>query len=112
MPTVCVACKLPHGLHLDLKGRERVTLRGTAVAYGTATHDVGGYALTPGVDADFFAAWLAQYKDLELVRRGLVFAHPKPQDATAQALEMRGEKSGLEPIDPDRPGAGLERVGA
>lgn len=112
MPTVTVACKLPHGLHLDLKGRERVTVRGTAVPFGTAAHDIGGFALTPNVDADFFAAWLEAYKNLEVVKRRLIFAYPKTQDATAQALELRDERSGLEPLDPDKPGAGIERVSA
>src|SRR5580765_5333748 len=112
MPTVTVACKLPNGLQLELEGKPRVIIKGTSVPYGAPTHDVGGYALTPNVDADFFNEWQAKYKDYVPVKRGLIFAYTKPQDATARAMEMRDEKSGLEPIDPDKPGPGLERVGA
>lgn len=112
MPTVTVACKLPNGLLLELQGEERVKLAGTAVPWGVAPRDVGGYALTHNVDADFFARWLSVYKDYTPVKRGLIFAYPKSQDAQARALEMKNEKSGLEPIDPEKPGPGLERVGA
>lgn len=111
MPTVTVACKLPNGLQLELEGKERVVLRGTAVPFGAAPVDVGGYALTQNVDADFWNEWLAKYKNYPPVKKGLVFAYAKPQDAQARALEMKDERSGLEPIDPDRPGPGLERVG-
>jgi len=112
MPTVTVACKLPNGLFLELEGRERVVLKGTAVPHGFPPVDVGGYALTPNVDADFFVEWMAEYKNYAPVREGLIYAYAKPQDATARAMEMRDLKSGLEPLDPDKPGPGLERVGA
>jgi hypothetical protein len=110
MLTVTVACKLPNGLHLDLKGRDRVTVRGPAVEWGKAPIAVGGYALTPDVDADHWAAWLALYKDAPFVKNRYIFAFPKPADATSAALEMKDEKCGLEPLDPDKPGPGLERV--
>ena len=110
--TVTVACKLPNGLHLDLPGRDRVTVRGFAVAWGEASplSIVGGFGLTPGVDADFFEEWMITNADFEPVKKGLIFASAKASDATAQAKEFAGLKSGLEPLDPDKPGPGLERV--
>ena len=70
------------------------------------------YGTLASFDADFFDAWLAANKDLKLVRDGLIFAHPKAADATAQAKEFADLKSGLEPLDPDKPATGLERVSA
>jgi hypothetical protein len=112
MPTVTVACKLPNGLQLKLEGKPPVELLGNSVPFGVAPRDIGGYALTHGVDAEFFEAWITKYKDYEPVKRGLVFAYTKEQDARARALEMREEKSGLEPVDQRNPGPGLEPVGA
>jgi hypothetical protein len=111
MSVVTVACKLPNGLILELDG-VRVELAGPAVAWGVPPRDVGGYALTHGVDADFFVRWMSVYKDYTPVKRGLIFACAKPQDAEARAREMKDEKSGLEPLNPENPGPGLERVGA
>lgn len=108
--TVTVACKIPNGLHLDLKGRERVTVRGPAFKWGEPNPAIGGYALTHDVDADYWAAWLAAYKDAPFVKNRHIFAYPKIADATAAAVELQDEKCGLEPIDPDKPGPGLERV--
>jgi hypothetical protein len=109
--TVTVACKLANGLCLDLKGRERVIINGSAVPFGMPSHP-DGYALTHGVDADFFVEWLSLYKDMDAVKKRFIFAYPKAADASAAAREMRDEKCGLEPLDPDNPGRGLERVGA
>jgi 2,3-bisphosphoglycerate-independent phosphoglycerate mutase len=116
--TVTVGCKLPNGLHLDLKNEagarigERVTLRGFSVPYGMpALSIVGGYALTPNVDADYFEKWMKANENSDLVKKGFIFAHVKMGDASAQAKEMAAEKSGLEPMDPEKPGKGLEKVG-
>lgn len=112
MATVTVACKLPNGVHLDIRGRGRVTLRGTAVAFGVAPVIVpGGYALTPDVDEDWWNAWLDLSRDLDIVKKQIVFAMPKPVEARARAREMAELRTGLEPMDPDKPGPGLQKVG-
>ena len=111
MSTVTVACKLTWGIQLDLAGYKSVTLKGPTVAWGEPPIAVGGYALTHNVDADFMAAWLTLYKDADMVKKRFIFAYPKPSDATSAALDMQNEKTGLEPLDPDKPGPGLERVG-
>jgi hypothetical protein len=124
--TVTVACKLPHGLILQnyrmaekpvpiLGGGTRVekmaepvgapiTIRGVAheVNKAPTVQIIGGYALTPGVDAGFFAAWLKANADHDAVRNGLIFAHAKADDAEAEAREKSSLRSGLEPIDPSR----------
>ena len=117
---VTIGCKLPSGIHLCIFAMEpafepvlgggmretkravpvgRVTIRGT----GRASDDprvVGGYALTPNVDADVWAKWLADNKDADLVKKGLIFAHAKHDSAEAIAREHKNERSGLEPVDP------------
>lgn len=117
--TVTVACKLPGGLHLDMPGRPRVTIGGTALPVGVVldAHQQKrmqsinfGYALTPGVDEEFWEAWLEDHKTMDIVQRRMIFAYEKPNDTRAAARECEGEKSGLEPMDPDKPGKGLEKV--
>lgn len=124
--TVTVACKLPHGLVLQLQepykvdedvmggGKKEVTrfrrtgdvvvIEGCAVKMGEPhdKHLASGFALTHGVDADFFAKWMEQNKDLTPVARGMIFAFEKPGSTIAEARNRSGELSGLEPVDPKR----------
>ena len=73
MDTVTVACKLPHGVHLELRNaagivEQRVTIKGARLKTSRegreitrgheTTDDFGaGYGLTPGVPADFWERW-------------------------------------------------------
>nr|WP_321986150.1 hypothetical protein [uncultured Lichenicoccus sp.] len=124
--TVTVACKIPNGLQLqvwkmideyvpvmgssekklqqraELADSRRIKINGPARAIGKdAPHEIrNGVGLTHGVDADFFAAWLNQNKDSDVVLRGHVFAAAKVSDVDAKAVEMSREKTGLEPLDP------------
>lgn len=121
--TVDVCCKLPGGLHLTVFRMEdsqelmqggtsrvvkravvegRVTIRGT----GRREDDpriVGGYAVTRGVAAEFWARWLEQNAGSDLVKNHLLFAAEKPAMAEGQANEQSALRSGLEPLDPSRP---------
>lgn len=130
--TVTIACRLPNGLYLDVGRRpdggpaQRVRVNGFAREVGidlprtyARTPDglpvappepgtvVAGYALTPGVDEDIWLAWLVEHEAMEIVKRGLIFAMPKHNDAAAKAKELAENKSGLEPIDPHKPGHGV-----
>ena len=123
--TVTVACKLPNGLHLDLRDANgevrRVTLRGSGDArrmesggqfvssHGNRVSE--GFGLTPGVSKEFWEAWEAQYRkaNYEPLVRGLIFAVPKLDSAAAMAREKAEIKTGLEPIDPaKKTGDGVE----
>lgn len=113
MPTVIVACKLPTGLHLDLAGPppRRVTLRGTATPFGEPPIIVqGGYSLTHDVDEEFMDEWMRVYASTELVQKSIIFVHSKVADARAHSRELAEVRTGLEPLDPDKPGKGLEPV--
>lgn len=103
-----VGCKLPNGLLAELGQRgdsryQAVRLNGTNTA-----RVIGGYGLTEGVPTDFITEWLNKHQDLDFVKKGLVFIHGDNASAEAQAKEMSAVKNGLEPLDPMKPGRGVE----
>jgi hypothetical protein len=124
--TIVVACKLPHGLRMRLfemvdsqeavaGGGFRMTKRAQPasdiVEIRGYLHDVkrspvampsigSSYALTDGINKDFFTKWLEQNADLDAVRNNLVFAHER--DTAGQAREFKDTRSGVEPIDPNK----------
>jgi hypothetical protein len=130
--TVTVACKLPHGLILRLfrmetrnepvmgggtrevqvatQVGEPVVIKGYAAPFGQvpSVPIEGGYALTPNVDADFWAAWVKQNEDHDAVRNRLIFANEKSESAQRKAKDQTKVRSGLEPIDPQRLPKGIE----
>lgn len=99
-PNTCiVGCKLPHGLHLELKAKDgrvrRFTLKGN-----NDSRIVGGYGLTDGVPTEFMTEWLRRNAEHPAVKNGMVFMHNDPRSAEAHAKERRGILTGLEPLDP------------
>lgn len=100
--TVTVACKLPNGLVIDHKGRE-VVLTGA-----NAPTSVGGFGLTPNVDADWFDDWMASNLDMPVVANEIIFANTA-EKAGDEAKEKKGIKTGLEPVDADKLGEGIEK---
>jgi len=64
----------------------------------------GGYALTYGVPKDTWDLWYEQNRHSALVRNNIIFAQLTHVKATEQSKELRSVKSGLEPLDPDKPG--------
>ena len=117
--TVTVACKLPNGLFMETKDAngaligERKEIRGSAVKFGMPPISIyGGYALTSDVDADLVDRWMVANQNSDLVKKKWIFAFAKSSDAAALAKEMAEEKCGLEPMDPEKPGRGLERISA
>lgn len=127
---VTVACKLPHGLRLQLYKmvpHEEPVLGGgtrqTTIAEATGdpvvlngylkpmgserdTRIIGGavgFALTHGIPRDFFEEWLRQNKDMPAVRAGLIFASDKAETVERRAKASQKMVNGLEPIDPNKP---------
>lgn len=132
--TVVVACKLPHGLVLEVidpavfaeidektgvrarpvAPENRFKVHGSARPVGVPLPDdaaqvVGGFALTPGVPADLWDAWMAQNKAAPFVKQGLIFAHTKAGDAVAQSKDGKALRTGFEGLDPDKPAPGIAR---
>ena len=86
-----------------------VRLRGTSYPRGTPPEGfpdrpeiIGNAALNPGVDKEFFDAWLEQNKLNPLVVNRMIFAQEDRADVVAQAKEFGAEVSGLEPINPKK----------
>lgn len=104
--TVTVACRLPHGLHMDIvrhgEVRQRVTLKGS-----NSPGSVAGFGITENVPRAFFERWLDNHQDLPAVRNGLIFAHAQRASVDDKADERSEAKSGLEPMDPKKPGKDL-----
>lgn len=129
--TVTVACKIATGLQLQLQTPQKRIISGrdgdeVAVfnvkggkiwhVYGpelprgglpegfTPPLIVGGYALTPGIPADFWNKWVDQNKLADYfvppdgAEHGMVFAYSTTESASAAAKEQNGLKSGLEPL--------------
>lgn len=138
--TVTVACKIPHGMVLQLqrpsermedtrdgpkprtywvKCGEIYRVRGPAYPVGTipkgfrrAPINEGGYALTPGIPADFWNQWVEQNAKADFVvapdgaEHGMIFAYPDMEDAASAAREQEKLLSGLEPISTDEDSRG------
>lgn len=105
MAYATVGCKLPNGLVLQMPDREAVTLKGA-----NSSGVMGGFGITTGVDASFIDAWLEKHKDLAPVKGGFVFTMEKKNDAEAYAKEMAALKTGMEPLDPQKPPPGVEET--
>lgn len=96
---VTVGCKLPNGLHLDLKDRSgevvRVTLNGA-----NSSRIIGGYGLTENVPAEHITEWLKKNSRHAAVINKHIFVHSQTESAVSIAKEQREIKTGVEPIDP------------
>lgn len=131
--TVTVACRLPNGLILQLEERvevnepqrdggvrtitqyrrrpEQYVLNGCAINFESVKRGLempalaGGFALTPGIPKEFWEKWYEAHRHDDFVRRGLVFAADSEQDARREAAQNGEKVRGLDPIDPDNPGA-------
>ncbi|MDE2426228.1 MAG: hypothetical protein KGO96_10030, partial [Elusimicrobia bacterium] len=63
----------------------------------------GGAGLTHGIPKDFYDTW-AETTGRDLVSKGLVFAAKTESSVRAIARERDAMKTGMEPIDPSKPG--------
>jgi len=132
--TVTVACKVETGLVLQLqrqvdrlvdtpKGPETkqfwvktgqgYEIHGPAIPRGQMPKGyrppiiVGGYALTPGIPADFWEQWLEQNKNSTYCApvggsdHGFIFAYPDLESATSAAEENEALLTGFQPLSTD-----------
>lgn len=108
--TVTVACKLPHGLHLDLPQGEdnvRVTLNGSNSSRIVGINDKTNeqrFGLTT-VPKDFWETWLTLVgKGYAPVKAGLIYAHKEARSAESYAMEHDDLKNGFEGASPTAKG--------
>lgn len=125
--TVTVACKLPHGLvlrvfdkasvHEPMPGGgtkpvarfqprpQTVAIKGYLNKYkpGLPPAAVGSsYALTHGVDKEFFDEWMKQNAEHDAVLNGLIFADEKNDTVNGLVKDNADTRSGFEPVDPTK----------
>lgn len=127
--TVTLACKLPNGIILQLfdmveqeevtlagsrtinkampKDLEPVHIKGCSAPHGAAIMTIGGYALTHNVDAQFFAEWMRQHADSDILRARLLFAHEDRVYVEDKATESTGVLSGLQPMNKSEDGGDI-----
>ncbi len=124
---ITVACKYPHGVILQLYKQEMVEVAapggprkelksfqvGEAVKINgpvaptnqSSPHETsGGFALTHGVDAEFFREWMKQNEHSDLVKNGLIFSASDRASARDRAEEHKKTRTGIEPLDMPKPG--------
>lgn len=82
-----------------------VRIRGAAYPRGEAPEGfpdkpemIAGYALTRGVDKDFWDKWVKQHAKAPYVISGMIMAWSKEDNLKDAVKERKGELSGLEPI--------------
>lgn len=82
-------------------------IRGTAYPRGTPPEGfppppmiVGGAALNPGIDKDFWDEWVKLNRLNPLVMNGMIFAHESESYVMGKAKEESKNLSGLEPLNP------------
>lgn len=101
MATVSVGCKLPHGLIIKTGGKS------VALAGANSSAIIGGYGLTE-VDKDFYDAWRKEFATFAPLKNELIFVQESRAKAEGRAKEQAEVKSGLEPLDPAKPAAGVK----
>jgi len=100
---VTIGCKLPNGLVLKI-GETKLILKGA-----NSSRVVGGYGLT-SVPSDLWEAWSKAYAESPFIKKNLVFAQTTVAKAESQATEQSEVKSGLEPLDPNKPAPGIVKA--
>ena len=111
--TVVVYCKIPNGLHLTVKDSagvdHTVRVNGPANRVGeTPDHVIlAGHGATR-IDKDHWDAWLKSHSGYTPVVKGHIFAQAKDEDGKAQAKDNKANLTGLEPLNPLKPGNGVK----
>lgn len=111
---VLVACKLPHGIILEVD-KQQMELKGSMQAGRSQTSffmsSSQGVGLTR-IPQDFWEAWLQNHQEFAPVKKGLIFAAGKKKKVLDEAREKEKLLHGLEPIDPARMPQALEQIRA
>jgi hypothetical protein len=112
---VAVACKLPHGLLVEVgtPGQEnyaRFEVAGpyTGVRTGKAGGlQLGGYAFTM-IPEDAWKEFERKHKGASYLKNRNVFSEESLEKAHAAAMTEKNTLTGLERLNPDKPAPGIE----
>jgi hypothetical protein len=126
---VRVACKLPHGLYLELRDppppvdplkpflsvewnyprppRVNIKLNGANTARNQWNNGITrvmppryDFGITE-IPEDVWIEWEKKWHDHPFIKGGFIFAMPRLKDVIAEAKVRAPEKTGLEPLSPD-----------
>lgn len=102
--TIVIGCRLPCGIILDLvnaAGQDvKVKLNGQNSAQEGSPIILlseKDYGVTD-VDFEFWEAWKAKYADFQPLKVGAIFEAKDEREAKAVHRELKGEKTGHEPM--------------
>lgn len=107
--TVTVACKLPHGLILEVMGpggRMRHKINGARLPVGAdglpiaKFETASTFGLTTGVPKDLWDQWEAENKAYQPYAKGLIFSQGSVNSARDMAADLAELRTGLEPLTP------------
>jgi len=106
--TVAIACKLPHGIVMEvgkpgeMEGRDKygwARIRGArASANQLGRRTVDGVAAVTIVPKAFAERWFKEHSFMEAVREGLIKMFDSPEAATAHAYSTGAQRHGFEPL--------------
>lgn len=112
---VAVACKLPHGLLIEVGtlGQEnysRHEIAGPSTGIRTGKHGsllIGGYAFTM-LPESVWEEFSRKHKDALYLKTRAVFAEATLEGAQGAALTEANTRTGFERLNPDAPAPGIE----
>jgi len=108
--TVIVYCKIPNGFHLTVKAADGVdhTIRinGPINKQPSDVPVVCGHGATR-IPKDFWDQWFKEHQNLEPVEKEHIFAADNKNSGRDMARERKDNRTGLEGIDPKKPGRGV-----
>lgn len=100
--TVSVACRLPAGLSVDVRGHGTLTFKGendpSAIIVAEAR---GHHGITTGVPKEAWDALEEQYAGARWLKEGFVFAATKSKDVITEARDLGDRDAGFNQIDPE-----------
>lgn len=98
--TVIVYCKLPNGFLMELGERGESSYQAIGLK-GINHMQVKGatYGVTEGVPEAFFNEWVKKVAKFKIIKNGLIFKAANLADGKAMAAELKGQVTGLEPLN-------------
>lgn len=99
-PTILIGCRLPSGILLELSNGAQVELAGQRQAQERSPIILlteNDYGLTE-VDSDFWTQWKKEFAGFQPLTSGAIFEAKDEKDAKAIHKELKGEKTGHEPL--------------
>ena len=100
-PRPGVATRVLRGCAVDIDKMRKGIVSSHRIVQGDLSGT--GFGLTSGVPRTDWEEW-SQTVGKDFVASGMVFAMPDDRRAEAKARELRNERSGLEPLDPNKAG--------